>query len=60
MLKAYIALAFLALALYGTAQLRGWNLFGSDATEFQRERAERANLLHSSRSGGGGGFSGHK
>lgn len=59
MLKFYAAVSLLALALYGTAQLRGWSLFGSDATEFARQRAERSEEIRSYRSGGGG-FSGHK
>ena len=59
MLKFYIACSFIALSLYGTAQLRGWSLFGSDAAEFQRQRAERSEALQGRRTGGGG-FSGHK
>lgn len=55
----YIAASLLALALYGTAQVRGWSLFGSDATEFQRQRAERSEAARGTRTGGGG-FSGHK
>ncbi|HRA21960.1 MAG TPA: hypothetical protein PLK52_00300 [Usitatibacteraceae bacterium] len=58
--KLYIACSLIALALYGTAQVRGWSLFGSDAAEFQRLRAERADALRGTRSGGGGIFSGHK
>ncbi len=58
--KLYIACSLIALALYGMAQVRGWSLFGSDAAEFQRLRAERAEALRGTRSGGGGIFSGHK
>ncbi len=58
--KFYIACSLLALALYGTAQVRGWSLFGSDATEFQRQRAERSEAARGIRTGSGGGFSGHK
>lgn len=57
--KLYIAASLLAIALYGTAQVRGWSLFGSDASEFQRLRAERAEAARVMRSGGGT-FSGHK
>jgi len=57
--KLYIAASLLALALYGTAQVRGWSLFGSDASEFQRQRAERAEAARGTRSGGVSG-SGHK
>ena len=56
----YIAASLLAMALYGTAQVRGWSLFGSDASEFQRLRAERAEAARGTRSGGGGTSSGHK
>jgi hypothetical protein len=57
--KLYIAASLLALAFYGTAQVRGWSLFGSDASEFQRQRAERAEAARGTRSGGGT-YSGHK
>ena len=57
--KLYIACSLIALALYGTAQVRGWSLFGSDASEFQRLRAERAEAARGTRTGGGI-FSGHK
>lgn len=57
--KLYIACSLIALALYATAQAKGWSVFGSAASEFQRQRAERSDILHGRRTGGGG-FSGHK
>lgn len=59
MFRAYLTCAFLALGLFGYAQYKGWSVFGSDAEQFQRRRAEEA----TSRSSGGtfrGGSSGHK
>jgi hypothetical protein len=59
MFRLYIVCAFLALGSFGYAQYKGWSLFGSDAEEFQRRRAEQV----SSRTSGGtsrGGSSGHK
>jgi len=59
MFRLYIVCAFLALGSFGYAQYRGWSLFGSDAEEFRRHRAEQA----SARTSGGtfrGGSSGHK
>lgn len=59
--KLYIACSLVALALYGTAQVRGWSLFGSDASEFQRLRAERADAARGVPRGGGiFSGSGHK
>jgi hypothetical protein len=62
MFRVYVISAFLALGLYGLAQYRGWSMFGSDAEEFQRARAERAfhRTFSGSGSSGGGGSSGHK
>lgn len=56
----YLASSLLALALYGTAQVRGWSLFGSDAVAFQRERAERSEALRGGSRSGGIFGSGHK
>ncbi len=60
MLRAYVFIGILALATYGWAQYRGWSVFGSDAQEFKRQRAMGSfgNLF--GRTGGTGGFSGHK
>jgi len=61
MYRAYLASAFLALGLYGYAQLKGWSVFPSEAQEFRSQRAEAAEIRRygsSGRSGGGGGFSG--
>jgi hypothetical protein len=62
MFRLYVISAFLAFGLYGLAQYRGWSMFGSDAEEFQRVRAERATQRTFGGSGGsgGGGSSGHK
>ncbi|HQZ45107.1 MAG TPA: hypothetical protein PK042_03280 [Usitatibacteraceae bacterium] len=57
MFRAFIVSGFLALGLYGFAQYRGWSVFGSDAEEFQRARAERA---YARSFGGTGSSSGHK
>jgi len=57
--RTYLVSAFLALGLYGYAQYKGWSVFGSQAEEFRRYRAEQA----AGRSSGGGfrgGSSGHK
>jgi hypothetical protein len=59
MLRLYVISAFLAFGLYGLAQYRGWSMFGSDAEEFQRARAERA-YTRTYGGSGGGGSSGHK
>lgn len=56
----YLATSILALALYGTAQVRGWSIFGSDAVAFQRARAERSEAVRSGTRSGGFFGSGHK
>jgi hypothetical protein len=53
--RTYLASAFLALGLYGYAQLRGWSLFPSEAQAYQSARAAEA---ESRGYGGGGGRSG--
>ena len=59
MFRLYVICAFVALGSYGLAQYRGWSMFGSDAEEFQRARAERA-YHRTSGGSGSGGSSGHK
>jgi len=59
MFRIYVLCALIALGSFGTAQYRGWSLYGSDAEQFQKRRAEQA----ASRTWGGGsrgGSSGHK
>lgn len=58
MFRAFVVSGFLSLGLYGLAQYQGWSMFGSDAEEFKRMRAEQAYNRTVGRSGGGS--SGHK
>lgn len=60
MFRIYLISAFIALGLFSLAQYRGWSMFGSDAEEFQRARAERAYHRSGAGSSGSGGSSGHK
>ncbi len=57
MFRTFIASGLFALGLYSLAQYLGWSMFGSDAEEFRRARAEQA---YARTAGRLGGSSGHK
>lgn len=60
MFRLYVICAFLALGSFSLAQYKGWSLFGSDAEQFQKRRAEQVASRSSSGGFHGGGSSGHK
>jgi uncharacterized membrane protein YgcG len=60
MFRFYLASAFLAFGLYGTAQYKGWSVMPSEAQEFERRRAEQQSSSWGRGGSGSGGSSGHK